>query len=152
MAVSNERHTNHAARVKAAANPFDLKWRAYFAKRDECAQHNLWIGTQPREVWQQEHGKCPRCHQQITAETRWNVHHVIAKSHGGSDNLDNLVLLHPNCHRQVHSLGLAVVKLGSVTGLSKGLSRMWEKLAVLANFLAVSIRFRTFSASRPDFD
>jgi 5-methylcytosine-specific restriction endonuclease McrA len=28
--------------------------------------------------------------------------------HGGSDRLDNLVLLHPNCHRQVHSLRSAV--------------------------------------------
>jgi RNA-directed DNA polymerase len=111
--MSDTRITRHV-KVKAAANPFDPKWRAYFAKRDERAPHNLWIGTRPRELWQQQHGKCPRCHQQIAAETRWNVHHVIAKSQGGCDNLDNLVLLHPNCHRQVHSLGLAVVKPGSV--------------------------------------
>jgi 5-methylcytosine-specific restriction endonuclease McrA len=33
----------------------------------------------------------------------WHLHHIIWKVAGGSDRLDNLALLHPNCHRQVHS-------------------------------------------------
>ncbi|NJS08627.1 HNH endonuclease, partial [Escherichia coli] len=33
----------------------------------------------------------------------WNVHHLLKKSLGGSDDVSNLVLLHPNCHRQLHS-------------------------------------------------
>lgn len=105
--------TRHV-KVKAAANPFDPKWRAYFAQRDARPPHSLWVGTRPRELWQRQDGKCPSCRQRITAETGRNVHHVVAKSQGGSDHLDNLALLHPNCHRQVHSRGLTVVTPGSV--------------------------------------
>jgi 5-methylcytosine-specific restriction endonuclease McrA len=36
-------------------------------------------------------------------DTGWNVHHLLKKSLGGSDDVSNLVLLHPNCHRQLHS-------------------------------------------------
>ena len=32
---------------------------------------------------------------------------VLGRCHGGLDLLDNLGLLHPNCHRQVYSRGAA---------------------------------------------
>ncbi|MCB9053593.1 MAG: HNH endonuclease [Lewinellaceae bacterium] len=34
--------------------------------------------------------------------TGWNVHQVNPKYLGGRDTLDNMVLLHPVCHQQVH--------------------------------------------------
>lgn len=40
--------------------------------------------------------------------------------------VDNLILLHPNWHRQVHSAGLVVVKTASPKGVCKGLIRMRE--------------------------
>jgi hypothetical protein len=39
----------------------------------------------------------------ITLETEWHTHHVVWKVKGGTERLDNLALLHPTCHRQVHS-------------------------------------------------
>ena len=30
------------------------------------------------------------------------VHHIIARKDGGNDDIDNLILLCPNCHRKVH--------------------------------------------------
>ena len=33
----------------------------------------------------------------------WNIHHRIKKVLGGGDGLTNLLLLHPNCHRQLHA-------------------------------------------------
>jgi RNA-directed DNA polymerase len=56
-----------------------------------------------RKLWLQQKGRCPLCRQLITVETHWHLHHIVWKVHGGSDRLDNLALLHPNCHRQVHS-------------------------------------------------
>jgi len=50
-----------------------------------------------------KHGRCPVCRQKLHPEMPWHIHHVIWKVAGGSDRLDNLVPLHPNCHRQVHS-------------------------------------------------
>lgn len=35
-------------------------------------------------------------------ETGWDIHHIVRKTQGGSDNLDNLVMLHPNCYRQLN--------------------------------------------------
>lgn len=48
-------------------------------------------------------GKCEHCQTPIRLETGWHIHHIQPKHLGGTDRLDNLVLLHPNCHRQVHS-------------------------------------------------
>src|SRR5947209_20628176 len=31
--------------------------------------------------------------------TGWHVHHIVYRVYGGTDNLSNLLLLHPNCHR-----------------------------------------------------
>ncbi|WP_408606445.1 HNH endonuclease signature motif containing protein [Erwinia typographi] len=42
------------------------------------------------------------CEQFFSKETGWNIHHIMRKTQGGSDSLDNLVMLHPNCHRQLH--------------------------------------------------
>lgn len=33
-----------------------------------------------------------------------NVHHKIRKADGGSDNLENLQLICPNCHAEIHYL------------------------------------------------
>lgn len=30
------------------------------------------------------------------------VHHVIERCNGGSDNLENLKLICPNCHAEIH--------------------------------------------------
>ena len=64
------------------------------------------------------------CAEPLTLEDGWHVHHLLWRTHGGSDAIDNLVLLHPNCHRQVHSKGLVVEKVASRRGVRKGLSRM----------------------------
>lgn len=36
---------------------------------------------------------------------RCDVHHIIERREGGSDELDNLIVICPNCHRSVHVLG-----------------------------------------------
>ena len=42
----------------------------------------------------------------------------VSIPYGGDDTISNLVLLHPNCHRQVHSAGLVVEKAASREGRS----------------------------------
>jgi 5-methylcytosine-specific restriction endonuclease McrA len=54
------------------------------------------------KLWEQQQGLCPVCGQPVTPETGWHRHHVTWKAHGGTDEAENLLLLHPNCHRQVH--------------------------------------------------
>jgi hypothetical protein len=55
----------------------------------------------------------------MTKATGWHDHHIEYRVHGGSDALGNRVLLHPNCHTQVHSTGLKVLKPAPFWGFEK---------------------------------
>jgi RNA-directed DNA polymerase len=61
-------------------------------------------------LWREQNGLCPICKQKITKLTGWHNHHIVWRSKGGSDKAENRVLLHPNCHRLVHSQGIFVEK------------------------------------------
>ena len=98
-------------KVKAQANPYDPQWETYFEKRlDTQMADKLWGKQQLFSLWRSQRGVCPICRQKITETTGWARHHIVWRCHGGGDTLDNLILLHPNCHRQVHSQRLSVVK------------------------------------------
>jgi RNA-directed DNA polymerase len=102
-----KRHT----KIKGAANPYDPAWETYFEKRlDLKMEHNLKGRPKLLYLWQEQNGICPVCDQKITKLTGWHNHHIIWRVNGGSDKAENRVLLHPNCHRQVHSLKLEVAK------------------------------------------
>ncbi|WP_310667171.1 HNH endonuclease signature motif containing protein, partial [Burkholderia multivorans] len=49
--------------------------------------------------------------------SRWHVHHIVRRVDGGSNQRGNLVMVHPNCHNQIHSLGLEVAKPVPAMGL-----------------------------------
>lgn len=98
-------------KVRNEANPYDPQWELYFEKRlDTKMQDKLQHKQQIYSLWRSQQGICPLCQQKITETTGWARHHIVWRSYGGGDTLDNLVLLHPTCHMQVHSRGLNVVK------------------------------------------
>jgi RNA-directed DNA polymerase len=70
-------------------------------------------------LWFDQDGICPLCSQKITKESGWHIHHLIRRVDGGKDTMDNLVLLHPNCHDQVHSQSLKVSKPRPVKGATE---------------------------------
>ena len=101
------RHT----KIKGDANPYDPAWEIYFEERLGVKMaNNLRQRRQLLHLWKEQNGICPVCQQKITMLTGWHNHHIVWRTHGGSDTANNRVLLHPNCHHQVHSLGLTVVK------------------------------------------
>jgi RNA-directed DNA polymerase len=69
-------------------------------------------------LWYEGDGRCRVCCQPLTPETGWHVHHLLWRSYGGPDTIENLVLLHPNCHHQLHQQGLVVEKAASREGRS----------------------------------
>jgi RNA-directed DNA polymerase len=97
--------------IRSDANPFDPDWEIYFEKRlgVKMAQ-NLHGRRQLLYLWREQNGICPVCKQKITKLTGWHNHHIVWRSKGGSDKSENRVLLHPNCHRLVHSQGIFVEK------------------------------------------
>lgn len=105
-------------KIRAEANPYDPAWEPYFEKRlaNKTAdsikgQNQIW------QMWQRQEGKCPVCRQALTEETGWQQHHLIWRVNGGSDALDNRVLLHQNCHQQVHNQGISVELLRPSPGV-----------------------------------
>ncbi len=91
-------------KVKSEANPYDPAFDLYFTKRLARKMDSTLEGHRKlRWLWWWQEGLCPICDQRITRDTGWHLHHVVKRSEGGSDKLTNLVLLHPNCHTQLHS-------------------------------------------------
>jgi len=98
-------------KIKGAANPFDPAWEVYFEQRLGVTMADDLKGRRKLlYLWKEQNGCCPVCHQPITYLTGWDNHHRIWRTHGGADHAANRVLLHPTCHRQVHSQGLTVAK------------------------------------------
>ncbi|MEW6737323.1 MAG: group II intron reverse transcriptase/maturase [Acidobacteriota bacterium] len=102
-------------KIKAEANPYDPVWEIYYEERLGFKMlDNLKWKKKLLHLWYAQDGICPTCHQKITKQTGWNIHHIKRRTDGGKETMDNLVLLHPNCHTQVHSQGLIVTKPRSV--------------------------------------
>jgi len=93
-------------KIKGEAHPYDPAWEQYFEDRLGLSMKDSFRGRgKLLHLWYAQEGACPVCHERITKETGWHVHHVLPRAQGGTDAMRNLVLLHPNCHRQVHSRG-----------------------------------------------
>lgn len=98
-------------KIKGEANPYAPEWETYFERRlDVQMEDNLKGYKKLLRLWMEQNGLCPICQQKITKITGWHSHHIIWRVNGGKDGNSNRVLLHPNCHRQVHSQKLEVVK------------------------------------------
>jgi len=98
--------------VKLAAHPYDLRWRSYFQMRDNRAVSKSYLHSYTaRNLWWKQNGTCPHCGLPLGGPNEWGVfqcdldeHHIIPRASGGSDELDNLWLLHSTCHRQLHAV------------------------------------------------
>lgn len=89
-------------KIKADANPFDPKWEVYFEERYMALGNKEMFGKW-KALWKRQNGKCPMCQQVMTVGQELTIHHRVRKVDGGQDILDNLQLLHLNCHRQHHA-------------------------------------------------
>ncbi|WP_323837963.1 group II intron reverse transcriptase/maturase [Photorhabdus africana] len=91
-------------KIRSEANPYDPAFEEYFEGRIQkwMMEH---AKAKINRIWRAQQGKCPICHEPITPKTKWDIHHKVWKSLGGGEEENNLILLHGNCHRQVHVRG-----------------------------------------------
>jgi RNA-directed DNA polymerase len=102
-------------KIKGAANPYDPDWEPYFEDRlARRMKADLKGNRRLLCLWMEQEGECLVCGQKFAEEDEWHIHHLRKRVEGGRDTLDNLVLLHSNCHRQVHNRGWKVSKPRSV--------------------------------------
>jgi RNA-directed DNA polymerase len=108
LAAGSIRIRRHV-KVRGDANPYDPVWEPYFEERlSQQMKESLTGRGTVRYLWLEQEGLCRVCGQPLTPEPGWHVHHRQWRVYGGSDLMENLELLHPNCHRQVHSRGKVV--------------------------------------------
>ena len=111
-----QRHT----KVKGEANPYDPAWEPYFEERLGVKMAGTLLGRWTlRLLWKDQGGICPLCNQKITTVTGWHNHHILWRTHGGKDTIENRVLVHPNCHQQIHNQGFDVGKPRPAKGVRK---------------------------------
>jgi len=90
-------------KVDGALNPFLPEWeprledRARFLMMSKLKSRKRLAG-----LWLSQDGRCPVCEQPISFDEDFDAHHILPKHLGGTDKTSNLVLLHSNCHMQVH--------------------------------------------------
>lgn len=91
-------------KIRSDANPYDPADEGYF---DTVLQRRMLATLAGRRklhwLWSRQQGVCPRCRGKITKTAGWHIHHRIWRSLGGSNRMDNLELLHPTCHAQLHA-------------------------------------------------
>ncbi len=91
-------------KIRADANPYDLADELYFEQRlTRCWQEQGRLLGKARYIAERQGYRCPICRQMFNEDDEWDIHHRIPRAEGGSDEIDNLVMLHLNCHRQVHA-------------------------------------------------
>ncbi|SFB30928.1 Reverse transcriptase (RNA-dependent DNA polymerase) [Collimonas sp. OK607] len=101
----------YCKKIKGEYNPYDPECEMY---GETLRQERMVKSMRYRKEWVKlyvdQRGLCAICGTEMDLDTGWHNHHIEYRVNGGSDVLGNRVLLHPNCHAQVHSLALKVVK------------------------------------------
>ena len=88
-------------KIKSQANPYDPQWEEYFETRQQKDARSI-INKRTRILWYKQKGMCPYCRQSLLEVERIHTHHKKPICKGGTNVLENLALLHPTCHRQLH--------------------------------------------------
>ncbi len=108
------------AKIKGEYNPFDPAWeREGEILRTRRMMNSLQYRTEIARLYQQQRGKCVHCRLPITRESGWHDHYLLPRIQGGKDTTNNRVLLHPDCHDQIHNFGISVYKPAREAGLVK---------------------------------
>ena len=92
-------------KIRQLANPYDPLWETYCEQRSfKKTQEHLCHKHTAFALWRRQKGACPLCLEPISYDNGnlWEVHHLLYIVNGGTDDINNLALLHPNCHRQIH--------------------------------------------------
>lgn len=91
-------------KIRATANCYLPDDEQYFErlkmqrlKKSLAGNWKLW------KIVERQDYKCALCHQQFHSEDEWDIHHIVRRVDGGTDISSNLMMLHINCHRQIHS-------------------------------------------------
>ncbi len=128
LKISKVPITRHV-KIQGSVNPYDPAMESYFekrlAKQWKASHHGK---RKVLRLWERQKGKCPYCDQMLSRDADTHTHHILYRLMGGPDTLDNLLLLHPECHRHLHANDNRDTT-GSLTGAFGMLEPLAGKLA-----------------------
>src|SRR5712691_9950753 len=87
--------------VKGRASPDDPSLKDYWMKRQAAQAKDLTFSKQ--KLAKRQHGRCPECGDSLFNEEELQVHHLLARSQGGTNSYSNLALVHLLCHQHIHA-------------------------------------------------
>ena len=98
------RHIKIKKGMRVHAN--DNETKEYWQKRVYTNALSQVYSIKVERLMKTQKGICPSCRRPITkddiAENKVHAHHMLPRSKGGSEKLNNLRLLHQSCHTLVH--------------------------------------------------
>lgn len=94
-------------RISKNTNIYDLKNKEKIRQVIKLKKVNLPFNKS--KIWYRQKGICPSCNCFLDPQQPDNLdlHHIKHNKDGGSDNLNNLTLLHEHCHYESHHGKLA---------------------------------------------
>jgi RNA-directed DNA polymerase len=90
----------HHVPVKGTVSPDDARRKGYWEERRKRNASDL--SRLDQKLASRQGWTCPVCGDELLNGEEVHRHHRQPKEEGGTDDLDNLVLLHLYCHQQVH--------------------------------------------------
>jgi RNA-directed DNA polymerase len=94
--------------VKSGMRVYDTGTLEYWEKREQKLAKDQMYSKPMEKLWKRQKGLCSTCEETITAEDIANrvvhTHHCLPRSQSGDNSLNNLELLHGECHRKIHTL------------------------------------------------
>ena len=112
--------------VKGRSSPDDPELRGYWETRRLKLSDTQYVW---KTLMRSQKGKCPICGDTLLNEERIEMDHIIPRSQGGTNEVDNLQLLHYYCHQQKSALEAKGKKPKEVAGiLARGIKiARWEQ-------------------------
>jgi RNA-directed DNA polymerase len=105
--------------IRHEANPYDPSWEEYYEGRLQAKMAATLAGRELLSaLYERQGGRCVQCGRLFTEHEAWQVHHRHWRVYGGDESLDNLELLHENCHRQKHRRRMGTKPAASREGRS----------------------------------
>jgi RNA-directed DNA polymerase len=96
--------TKRFVKVQNSRSPYDGDW-VYWSSR---MGKNPLISNRVAALLKKQKGKCPHCNGYLKTTDLMEVDHIIPRSKGGTSKLDNLQLLHRQCHDTTTALDMKV--------------------------------------------
>ena len=81
----------------------DRETLEYWRSRGYKSVLNQIYSSKAARLYKRQKGNCPYCQQLVADISTAHIHHILPAKYGGTEKLNNLWLLHLDCHRAMHA-------------------------------------------------